>query len=417
MATVMVRPTRKILPITLLAAALVGCTLGSATATQTLAPQPAAPSPTLPASAIPATPTATPTTSPLPPSPTPTPLSTPEGVVTRGPYVQSPTSSSIVIVWETDRPLPGEVIYGRGGTYDQRALSSSTGLRHEVTMAGLEPGTEYGYWVASSGYPLAEAGSFRTAPSADDPSFTFVAYGDSQSLHATHQLIADRILALKPDFALHAGDLVAHGSLSSEWDRFFDIEGAMLASVPLFPSPGNHDQNDPRYFEAFVLPGNERWYAFDWGNARIVSLQIDAIVPFGKQSEQVQWLESTLAANTQPWLIVWFHVPPFDALPEDSMGDAVRINVVPLLERYGVDLVLNGHNHNYQRSIVNGITYVVTGGAGGELVYIEGPDPDTEAFYNGHHFVYFTVEGETLTGRAIATDGTTVDTFTLVSGG
>jgi hypothetical protein len=99
------------------------------------------------------------------------------------------------------------------------------------------------------------------------------------------------------------------------------------------------------------------------------------------------------------------------------MGDAVRINVVPLLERYGVDLVLNGHNHNYQRSIVNGIPYIVTGGAGAELDHLDGPDPDTEAFYNGHHLVYFTVEGETLTGRALTTDGTTVDTFTLSADG
>ena len=362
-------------------------------------------------------PTVQPPASPPPPSPTSTPPPTPDGVLTRGPYLQSPTSDSIVIVWETDRPMPGEVIYGRGGDYDQRIISPSTGLRHEATLVDLAPGTAYGYWVASSGYPLADAGSFRTAPAADDPSFTFVTYGDSRSGHATHRLIAERILALKPDFALHTGDLVAYGSKASDWDRFFDIERAMLASVPLFPSPGNHEQNNRDYFDAFVLPGNERWYAFDWGNARIVVLQIDAIMPFGKHSEQVQWLESTLAANTQPWLIVCFHIPPYDALPEDSMGDAVRINVVPLLERYGVDLVLNGHNHNYQRSIVNGITYIVTGGAGAELDHLDGPDPDTEAFYNGHHLVYFTVEGETLTGRAITTDDTTVDTFTLSADG
>jgi 2',3'-cyclic-nucleotide 2'-phosphodiesterase (5'-nucleotidase family) len=131
----------------------------------------------------------------------------------------------------------------------------------------------------------------------------------------------------------------------------------------------------------------------------------------------VQWLEATLAANTQPWLIVLFHVPPYDALPEDTMGDAVRINLVPLFERYGVDLVLSGHNHNYQRSIVNGLTYIVTGGAGAELDFIAGPDPDTEAFYNGHHLVHFSVDGSTLTAQAIALDGTTiVDEFTLEAG-
>ncbi len=411
MAPVMVRLTLRLGQAALATAFLAGCSLGQPT------PRPAPP-PTETATAAPTlSPTATPppaTESPIPP-PTPTPLPTPDGTITRGPYLQSATSDSIVIVWETDRPLAGEVIFGRDGVYDRRLVSAADGLRHEALLTGLEPGAEYGYWVASSGYPLSDAGSFRTAPLPQDPNFTFVAIGDSQSLQPTHRLIAERILALKPDFVLHTGDLVAHGSLSAEWDLFFEIERATLASVPLFPSLGNHEQNDRRYFEAFVLPGNERWYSFEWGNARFISLQIDAIVPFGRQSEQVQWLEATLAANTQPWLIVFFHVPPYDALPDDSMGDAVRINLVPLFERYNVDLVLNGHNHNYQRSIVNGITYIVTGGAGGELNYIDAPDPDTEAYYNGHHLVQFAVEGDRLTGRALTTGGEEVDVFTLTS--
>jgi hypothetical protein len=413
MAPEMVRPMVRLGQASLATALIAGCSLAP-TILPTLTP---APLPTETATAVPAaSPTPPPPTSSPIPSPTPTPLPTPDGTITRGPYLQSATSDSIAIVWETDRPLAGEVIFGRGGAYDQRLVSTATGLRHEIVLAGLEPGTEYGYWVASSGYPLSEAGSFRTAPLPEDPAFTFVAYGDTQSLPAVHRLIAERILDLKPDFAVHTGDLVAHGNTASEWDRFFEIEGAVLASVPLFPSPGNHDENHRHYFEAFVLPGNEHWYAFDWGNARFISLQIDAIVPFGKQSEQVQWLEATLAANTQPWLIVYFHVPPYDALPDDNMGDAVRINLVPLFERYAVDLVLNGHNHNYQRSIVNGITYVVTGGAGGELYFIEGPDPDTEAYYNGHHLVHFAVDGSTLTAQAIAMDGTIVDEFTLEDG-
>jgi Icc-related predicted phosphoesterase len=351
------------------------------------------------------------------PSPSPTPLPTPGGAIPRGPYLQSATSDSIMIVWETDRPIPGEVAYGRNGVYDQYALSAADGLRHEVLLGGLQAGTAYGYSITSNGYPISEPASFRTAPTDGETAFTFVAFGDSQSLHSVHQRIADRILSVSPDFAIHAGDLVAFGTDDSEWDRFFEIERSLLASVPLFASLGNHEANDQRYFDAFVLPGNERWYAFDWGNARIVCLQIDAIVPFGKQSEQVQWLESTLAASRQEWVVVVFHIPPYDALPEDDMGYAVRVNIVPVLERYAVDLVISGHNHNYQRSVVNGITYLVTGGAGGELVYIDAPDPDTQAYYNGHHFVEFAIQGHALTGRAIAEDGAVVDSFSLQSDG
>jgi Icc-related predicted phosphoesterase len=415
MTPVMVRPSPPFIQAALALALLAGCTvrppaalLPSTTPTPT---ETALPAPTATPSPPPPPPTLTPV-----PSPTPTPAPTPDGAITRGPYLQSPTSDSIVIVWETDRPLPGEVIYGRNGVFDQRMVSAADGLRHEVTLSGLEPGAEYGYWVASNGYPISESGGFRTAPTADNADFTFVAYGDTRTGHDIHRQIADSILTLKPDFAVHVGDLVAQGMDDSEWDRFFEIEQPLLANVPLFPSPGNHEGNDQRYFQAFVLPGNERWYSFDWGNTRIISLQIDGIMPFGTQSEQVQWLESTLAATTQEWVIVVFHIPPYDALPEDTMGDAVRINLVPLFERYGVDLVLSGHNHNYERSLVNGITYIVTGGGGAELYPISQPGPDTKAFYNGHHFVEFTVQGSSLTGRALTTDGTVVDAFSLGSG-
>lgn len=331
--------------------------------------------------------------------------------------MQFPTADSVVVVWETDHPMPGEVHFGRSGAYDHQVQSEVIATRHEVTLRGLDPGSEYGYWIASLGYALGGSGSFRTAPSPGETAFAFAAFGDSRTGHATHRRIADRILSFSPDFALHTGDLVGFGSRTSEWDRFFEIEHSLLASVPLFPSPGNHEENDARYFEAFVLPGNERWYAFDWGNARFVSLQIDAIVPFGKESEQVQWLESVLAANRQPWLVVWFHLPPFDATARTDLSAAVRVNLVPLFEQYGVDLVLNGHSHSYQRSIVNGITYVVTGGGGAELHPLVESGPGLQTAFAGHHFVYFTVNGPTLTAQVVADDGQIVEEFGLESGG
>ncbi len=398
------------LPAALLVALLAGCAPAQ--------PTPLPETPTLLPTRPPATVTTGPSLAPgLTPTTTPTgtPAPTPVGALTRGPYLQSPASDSIVIVWETDRPMPGEVFYGLGDAYDQQAVSTAAGRRHEISLTGLTPGTVYGYRIASLGYPLAQAGSFRTAPPAEGATFTFAAFGDTRSGDNVHRRVADAMLAVLPDFALHTGDLVAYGSQASEWDRFFEIERGLLSSVPLFPSPGNHEQNAARYFDAFVLPGNERWYTFEWGNARFVSLQIDAIVPFGKQSEQVQWLEATLAANTQPWLIVWFHLPPFDSYDKTDLSSAVRINLVPLFERYGVDLVLTGHSHNYQRSNVNGITYLVTAGGGAELNPLPVAGPELQAGYSGNHFVLFRVDGKTITGQAINLDGEVVDEFTLQS--
>lgn len=405
------RPRNALAPLAaLLVALLAGC------APAPPAPLPEAPTllPTRPPATLTPGPSLTPSLTPTA-TPTGTPAPTPVGSLTRGPYLQSPASDSIVIVWETDRPMPGEVFYGLGGAYDQQAVSTATGRRHEVTLGGLKPGTAYGYWIASLGYPLAQAGSFRTAPPAEAAAFTFAAFGDTRSGDKAHRRIADAMLAVLPDFALHTGDLVAYGSQASEWDRFFEIEHGLLASVPLFPSPGNHEQNASRYFDAFVLPGNERWYTFDWGNARFVSLQIDAIVPFGKRSEQVQWLEATLAANTQPWLIVWFHLPPFDSYTKTDLSSAVRTNLIPLFERYHVDLVLSGHSHNYQRSNVNGITYIVTAGGGAELNPLPAAGPELEAGFSGNHFVRFQIDGTALTAQAISIEGEIVDEFALSS--
>ena len=398
----------------LLAALLTALLAGCAPAPVTRLPETPIAQPTRPpASATPA-PSSTPSLTPTV-TPTGTPAPTPVGALTRGPYLQSPASDSIVIVWETDRPMPGEVFYGLGGAYDQQVVSTDTGLRHEVTLHGLQPGVEYAYRIASRGYPLAEAGRFRTAPPAEAASFTFAAFGDTRTGHEVHRRVAEAILAERPDFALHTGDLVGFGSQVSEWDRFFDLERGLLASVPLFPSLGNHEENSARYFEAFVLPGNERWYTFEWGNARFISLQIDAIVPFGRQSEQVRWLEATLAANAQPWVIVWFHLPPFDSYTKTDLSSAVRINLVPLFERYQVDLVISGHSHNYQRSNVNGITYLVTAGGGAELNPLLVAGPELEVGFGGNHFVRFQVDGTALTAQAITIDGEIVDEFSLTS--
>jgi predicted MPP superfamily phosphohydrolase len=344
------------------------------------------------------------------------PVPTADVALVRGPYLQSVTTDTIIVVWETDTPSHGEVVYGKTEPY-ARVVDPAVGARHAVTLASLAPYTVYHYRVESDGAPLSEDAAFRTAAGPDQAGFTFVVFGDTRMQHQIHRAVVARILALAPDFVLHTGDLVTYGYSASEWEIFFEIERELMARVPLFPVPGNHEGNTPHYLDLFYLPGNERWYTFDYGNARFVCLQVDGVADFAPGSEQYAWLEETLATNTQPWLFVTFHVPPYSSLREDAEEIAVREVLAPLFEQHGVDVVFNGHHHNYQRSTVNGVTYIVTGGGGAPIYEIVRADDHLLAYRNAYHVLHVTVAGDTLTGVGVTPEGEPFDRFTLTSGG
>ena len=368
--------------------------------------------PTPPPTATPTSlPTSTPTVTPAP-LPTSTPIISLNTVLTRGPYLQSVTTNTIIVVWETDQPSQGEVAYGETEEHGSSVADSTItmGTGHAVTLTGLEPYAAYHYRVESSGAPLSEDMTFRTAAGPDQTKFTFVAFGDTRTQHQVHQAVVDRIVTLEPDFVLHTGDLVALGSIIPYWETFFEVERELMARAPLFPALGNHEHNHPRYFDYFYLPGNERWYTFDYGNACFICLQVDGIADFGPQSEQYAWLEKTLAANTQPWLFVYFHIPPYSSSPDAREGD-VRRTLTPLFEQYGVDVVFTGHHHNYERNEVNGITYIVTGGGGGPLSVMEEREPTQAAFAVAYHCVLLEIDGQHLRATVISHKGKVLDTF------
>ena len=357
-------------------------------------------------------PTSTPTVAPTP-APTFTPVPAPDVAIVRGPYLQSVTPNTIIVAWETDLPSHGAVAYGETEEYGASVAGATEGTRHAVTLTGLAPYTTYHYRVESSGVSLSEYGyetTFRTAAAPGQDSFTFVVFGDTRTQHQFHQVVVERIVEAQPDFVLHTGDLVAMGSASPYWETFFEIERELMARAPLFPALGNHEVNHSRYFDLFYLPGNERWYTFDYGNARFVCLQVDGIADFGPGSEQYTWLEEILAANTQPWLFVYFHIPPYSSV-QDNFEHYVRQTLTPLFERYGVDVVFNGHRHNYERSEVHGVTYVVTGGGGAPLHAIQGWEPTQVAFAVTHHFVLLEINDQRLEATVISSTGEVLDEF------
>jgi len=245
-------------------------------------------------------------------------------------------------------------------------------------------------------------------------SLTFMVLGDTRTGHAAHRSVVEKMLELgPPPFYLHTGDLVDFGSDISQWDTFLDIEHDLMQVSTLYPAMGNHEMNHQNYFDVLHPPGP--WYSFDRGDAHFVCLQVDGYGRYTPGQPQYEWLVSDLAGTLKPWKFVFFHIPPYSSGSHGSDLN-VRQALCPLFEQYGVTIVFNGHDHDYERSVANGVTYIVTGGGGAPL-YQKGHDnPASVYFANVHHFVQITLSDDTLYGVAIKSDGTEFDHFTIVLG-
>lgn len=338
----------------------------------------------------------------------------------RGPYLQSVTPNSVWVVWDTTSQSMGKVEYGLSPELGEVTEESESVLHHAVQLTGLKPYTEYYYRVDRS-----KVAKFRTAADRNDQEFHFAVFGDTRSGASIHRKIVKQIVEIEPDFVLHTGDMVETGRSTSEWNRFFNIEEPLLRITPFYPTLGNHEDYDPNhnfdshYLDIFHLPGDELWYAFDYGNARFISLKADGypLNEFLPSDEQVLWLREQLEENNAPWLIVFFHVGVFTSRSEDTMEVGMRERLVPIFEEYDVDVVFMGHHHSYERILINGITYIVTAGGGASLYDLNEPQPGTQMAVNEHHFVSIEIKGNQLLGLAIDRRGEVIDSFELSSDG
>lgn len=332
--------------------------------------------------------------------------------LTRGPYLQSVTTDSIIIVWDTDQPATSLVDYGPTAAHGLVASNVIPVTHHALTLTTLGPYSIYHYQISSNGRPLGGDNTFRTAASPTQTTFSFVVFGDTRTNVEAHQSVVNRAVTLSPDFVLHTGDFVADGHVAAQWTTFFTVERDLLRQSPLFGVPGNHERNSVNYFAAFHLPGNERWYSFDYGDAHFIALQVDGYADYAPGSAQYTWLENDLASSDRLWKFVFFHIPPYSSGPhggDTSMCDTLG----PLFAQHSVDLVLNGHDHDYERSVVSDVVYIVTGGGGAPLYGQTNPNPYSVYFTSTHHCVYITVNSMSLSSVGVQPEGVQFDSFTV----
>lgn len=248
----------------------------------------------------------------------------------------------------------------------------------------------------------------------------FMVYGDTRDGHDIHRRLVALMMKEKPDFIIQTGDLVRRGNQNDLWKIYDDITGDMRKAIPVYPSRGNHDVGGTGYEERVTAPftsGNKLYYSFNKGNSHFIALAIDENTDYKPTSPQYKWLEKDLADAHKKarHIFVFFHVPPYSIGSHGSDLD-VREAMCPLFEKYGVQVVLNGHDHLYYRTRRNGISYIVSGGGGAALYY---PDPakgaiEGDKWERVHHYVRCEIKGDTVTMAAIREDGTEIEHLTLV---
>ncbi len=385
---------------------------------------------------------------------------------------------------------------------------------YQAKLTGLLPGGTFSYQVRKNGKVVFS--SEGKAPKSNQQNYRFVAFGDIGAETPDQKLLAVRAFQAKPDLVLVPGDIVYERGLISEYRYKFwniynadkvDAQGApMMRSVPFVTAPGNHDTetrdldkfpdalayymfwsqplNGPKGTEggawvpalkasetnrkAFLEAAGEAYpqmtnYSFNYGNAHWMVIDSNPYVDWTNK-ELTDWVKNDLAAaQGATWRFVIFHHPGFNSSREHFEQQHMRL-LSPIFEAAKVDVVFNGHVHNYQRSfpltftpdkqgtllvagkdlktvrgrVVNGqwkldksfdgktvtkpqgIIYIVTGAGGQELYNPEqNNDPDswqkfTNKFIsNVHSLTVADVAGKTLTIRQISTEGKELDAFTI----
>ena len=297
----------------------------------------------------------------------------------RGPYLQNVSTSEVTLRWHTDVSSDSRVWLGTRP--DRLSLVESDpdrGTSHLLRITGLEPGSRYYYAIGSRDAQLAYGAEyyFETAPAGAERTRIWV-LGDSGTGTSSQREVRDAYYrdagASETDLILMLGDnAYENGSLAEYQAKLFDVYKDILRHVPLWPTFGNHDghrassesQSGP-YYELFTLPqdgeaggvpsGTEAYYSFDFGNIHFVCLN-SYDVSRAPGDPMLSWLEEDLAANDRDWTIAFFHHPPYSKGSHDSDTNErmseMRANVLPVLEEHGVDLVLSGHSHTYERSML-----------------------------------------------------------------
>lgn len=422
--------------------------------------------------------------------------------LSRGPYLQSGSQTSITIRWRTNVACSGRVELGTTpGVYDIVSPDESCPTtEHNITVNGLTPDTKYYYRILASDGTVFQGDAdnfFRTNPPDDTKrKIRVIAFGDCGRGNSSYQdqnlssyrnyLTTNGIDA--PDAWILLGDNAYNSGTDVEYtNNFFGIYGNnILKNHKLYPAPGNHDYGNNSsnkasrsmpYHSIFSVPqsgeaggiasNRQNYYSYDVGNIHFLSLDSYGIEGDGTSmltagnSELKTWIQQDLDNNTKKWTVAYWHHPPYTKTSHNSDSEsdliAIRQNFITYLESLGVDLIINGHSHGYERGYMlknftgswtsfnpgthavstssgyydgtsnscpyvynstplnHGTVYVVAGSAGASGGVQTNFDSYAFPFsVNDGGVLYFEVEDNRLDAKMLRRDGSIFDRFTII---
>jgi len=299
----------------------------------------------------------------------------------------------------------------------------------QVVFQNLKPSTVYVYRVGN-GEQWSSWNQFRTAAEAGD--FSFIYLGDAQNdLRSLWSRSIRKAFQQEPNarFIVHAGDLINRSNEDNEWAEWFDGSGFIHQMIPAVPTPGNHEYRrdslrnlvlDPHWKVQFNLPKNgpeglqDAVYYLDYQDMRLISLNSQLIMLDSLSAiAQEEWLDKVLAASTKKWNVVVMHHPVFSTA-KNRDNTILRERFKPIFEKYGVDLVMQGHDHTYARGALGKKRPVYLLSVAGPKMY--GSDSERWMEKSGSNLQLYQVirlVGKKLLYTSYTLDGAIFDQFEL----
>ncbi|NNK70150.1 MAG: T9SS type A sorting domain-containing protein, partial [Flavobacteriaceae bacterium] len=308
--------------------------------------------------------------------------------LTRGPYLQMGTSDQVTIRYRTNTSTETVINYGTDfNNLHLQASELTPKIDHEITLSGLSSNTTYYYEIEDLSGSI-EAKSInmyvKTAPVIGSEQFVRAwILGDPGTANQNQRNVRDQYYSYvatvtqnpgQTDFMLFLGDNAYNSGTDTEYQNaFYDIYDEMLKKSVAWSTLGNHDgysansstQSGP-YYDMFTFPkaaevggtasGTEAYYSFDYANIHFIVLESYTM---STDTNQIAWCTADIQNTNQDWIVALFHHPAYTKGSHDSDTESqlinMRNNFLPILEANGVDLVLNGHSHSYERSyFING---------------------------------------------------------------
>ena len=393
--------------------------------------------------------------------------------IVRGPYLEDPTPTTMILRWQTDTPSVSWLEYGPAPRCNQIMTLTTMGTRHKTVLYGLVPNQDFCYRIyvqntAHDGIQEPVSGSFRTLFSAERKVVSFLALGSTakdvpagvsqegedlsfpsvieetrqQENSFARQEIADLMAQEKGDFLIHTGNITRSGLNEDANAEFFTPFKEVLKKTPLFVAVGPNEYGPDRadgesksffrtnyslYHDMTWSQGTPKYYFFDTANARFIFLDTNEAEgavwapEIGEKSKQTQWLETTLGSAGDKWRIVVMNAPAYSTGPKGP-NEKVAQAWVKLFEDNRVNLVLQGGDADYERTFPirngeptarRGVTYVTLGTSSVAPVKRAAQDPYTQRFVAARHYATGKIVDRKLTLNVFDNKGKKIDTLEL----